>query len=156
MEHAPPFLPETPETAKQDLVAALIMRNRKLLMVYNIKHGLRLEPPGGKTQPHEQGVEGFRNAVRREVREELGMSVTILSLVGVYPTDTPEGRFEVWMYACESEDEPQPECEPDKIGHFEWMNADELRALAAYVDRKGSHLMVPNMRKVLDVILPLL
>jgi 8-oxo-dGTP pyrophosphatase MutT (NUDIX family) len=156
MEYTLSFLPEIVDTPTRDLVAALIIRNKKLLMVYNIKDGLRIEPPGGKAQQDEQGVEGLRRAVKREPLEELRMNVEPISLLGVYETKTPEGPFDVWMYVCESTDEPKPDCEPDKIGHFEWMGADDLKKIAAYEDATGSHLLVPNMRQALGDILAII
>ncbi len=154
MQHFPFIV--APEIPKKDLVAALIMRDKKLLLVHNIKHGLRIEPPGGKRNADEQGWDGPRKAVVREVMEELRMKVNVLRLAAFSQTDTPEGPFDVWTYVCDSDDEPQRGCEPGKIGDFQWVNADELRALAEQVNERGEHILVQNIRQSLANILRLL
>ncbi|OGQ53215.1 MAG: hypothetical protein A3J24_02330, partial [Deltaproteobacteria bacterium RIFCSPLOWO2_02_FULL_53_8] len=85
---------------KRELVAGLIVRDNRLLLVHNIKHnGLRIEPPGGKRHLDE----GREDAVIREVMEETGLGVKVTGLFGVYATDSPEGRFNVYMYLCDCE-----------------------------------------------------
>ena len=79
----------------KDMTAALIILNKRLLLVHNAKHNqIRVEPPGGKK---EEG-ESLEECVVREAREELGIEIEPLSLFGAYETQSPEGPFKVYMY----------------------------------------------------------
>lgn len=79
---------------KRDMVAGLIVKGRKLLLVHNIKSGLRIEPPGGKKKE----AESWKEAVERELREELGIRVRVKAFFGEYDTHSPEGEFRVRLY----------------------------------------------------------
>jgi 8-oxo-dGTP diphosphatase len=108
---------------KRELVAALIIRSGRILLVENVKHGgVRMEPPGGKV--HEGEVR--EESVRREVFEETGLKVGALKPFGAYETSSPEGAFIVHMYLCgEAEGEPGV-MEPDKISKVGWYGVEEL------------------------------
>ena len=122
---------------KKELVAALIIKDKRLLLVHNKKHdSIRVEPPGGKKNSDETWTE----AVRREVEEELGVKVRPGKLVGVYDTATPEGDFSVRMYFCDIISGEPRVVEPDKIPQFGWYSLDEIRKLEG---------LVPNMVKAL-------
>jgi 8-oxo-dGTP diphosphatase len=132
---------------KRELVAGLIIRDRRLLLVQNAKYAtVRIEPPGGKVDTGETREE----ALRREVAEETGLTVLELSLFGTYRTDSPEGPFLVYTYRCEvAEGEPRV-LEPEKIPGFDWYSIGELDELS-----RGSAL-APNMVAALDEIKELL
>ena len=126
---------------KLELAAGLIIRDARILLVHNMKHGrLRIEPPGGKIYPGEAAEE----SVIREVSEELGMSVGALELFGIYKTDSPEGEFMVHMYLCNKAEGRPRVVEPDKIPGFGWYALDELETFT----RDGS--LVANMRRAMD------
>jgi len=108
------------------MVAAVIIRDKKLLLARNIKKGVRLEPPGGKVQEGET----LEQAVVREAMEEMGRTVVVGRKVGTFETDTPEGGFDVSLFSCEMEGDPVEGLEPGKIGGFEWLTLDELIDLA--------------------------
>lgn len=121
---------------KRELVAGLIIREGRLLLVHNIKHnGLRNEPPGGKRHDGEGRVE----AVVREIMEETGLGVKVTGLFGLYVTDSPEGRFNVYMYLCEAGTGEPAVMEPHLIGGLGWYSYKDMEAMAA----AGS--LVPNM-----------
>lgn len=125
---------------KRELVAGLIIRGNRLLLVHNIKHnGLRYEPAGGKRHDDE----GREEAVCREIREETGLSVKVNGFFGLYATDSPEGRFDVYMYLCEAEFGEPVVMEPHLIGGLGWYTYNEIEAMAA----SGS--LVPNMAAAL-------
>lgn len=130
------------------MVAALIIRDQKLLLVHNIKHGLRMEPPGGKVEERESSEE----AVIREVREELGVTVRVLDELGVYRTESPEGAFDVHMIFCEIDppDQVIELREPEKIGAYGWFTLEELRTLRDRCRKEASHLLVPNVQMALE------
>lgn len=118
---------------KKELVAALIIKDKRLLLVHNKKHDtIRIEPPGGK----KHSGETRQDAVRREVEEELGVIVRPGRLLGVYDTAGPEGEFTVHMYFCDIVSGEPRIAEPDKVPGFGWYSLDEIRRL------KG---LVPNM-----------
>lgn len=132
---------------KRDMVAGLIIKNGKLLLVHNIKHnGLRIEPPGGKKNENE----AWEESIVREIKEELDILVNATKLFGVYDTFSPEGDFSVHMYFCKIiKGEPRI-TEPDKINEFQWYSFDELEEL-----KKSNHL-VPNMCQALPDLKPFL
>lgn len=124
-----------------ELVAALIIREGKLFLVHNTKHGSRrIEPPGGKVREGE----AREAAVKREVYEEAGLTVDGLTYFGAYGTSSPEGNFTVYMYICgRAEGEPVVR-EPDKISSFGWYGVEGLEAL------KEEGTLVPNICESLD------
>lgn len=129
------------------MVAGLIIKDKKLLLVHNIKHNtLRIEPPGGKKKENEN----WEESVAREIKEELDIVVEPTDFFGIYDTLSPEGDFSVHMYFCKTiKGEPRV-VEPDKINEFKWYSFDELEKL-----KKSSHL-VPNMREALPNLKPFL
>ena len=125
---------------KQELVAALIVKDRKVLLVHNRKHGrLRIEPPGGKIHRGETHLE----SLEREVFEELGVRVGNFRVFGTYMTHSPEGDFPVHIYLCDiTSGEPEVR-EPEKIPAFEWYTLEEIYKL------KEESTLIPNMVEAL-------
>ncbi len=122
---------------RKELAAALIIKDKRLLLVHNKKYGtLRIEPPGGKKHHDETWPE----AVKREVEEELGVKVRPGRLFGVYDTSSPEGEFSVRMYFCDIISGEPRVVEHDKVPGFGWYSFDEVRGLVG---------LVPNMVKAL-------
>ena len=119
-----------------DMVAGLIKRNGKLLLIHNTKYGLRIEPPGGKKHPEES----WKQAVIREIEEELGIRVQVKKFFGAYHTLSPEGEFDVRMYWCTIlEGEPRTQ-EPEKSAGHNWYSFEEMEQLME---------LVPNMQMAL-------
>src|ERR1039457_4347577 len=109
-----------------DVAAALVFREGKLLITqrYADAHqGGLWEFPGGKREPNET----FEACLTRELREELGIEVTVgelaESLIHAYPEKTVHLRF----YLCQWEKH-----EPQTLGcsAFEWVTAAELKDYA--------------------------
>ena len=143
---------ESAEIPKRVVVAAIIVENGQLLLVKNIKHGLRYEPTGGKVKPDETPEE----AVVREAHEELDIDVRVVRLIGVYDTQSPEGEFEVHTFECEIVGgRPRENMDP-AIGGFEWANADRFLELDRESGLEGRPVLVPNLRLALRDVLPLL
>jgi len=126
----------------KQLTAALIIEDKKLLVVHNIKSGLRIEPPGGKREEYET----LKECVVREADEELGIRILPYELFGVYETQSPEGNFSVSMYLSTIKS-GTPEIqsgEKKKHDRFEWCNYQQLQ------DYQQRNLLVPNLSKALN------
>ena len=125
----------------KDMTAALIIENKKLLLVHNTKHnGLRLEPPGGKRYDDES----LESCVVREVREELGIKIRPIRLFGIYGTNSPEGDFIVYMYLAEIVTGEIKLVESDKISNYGWYSIKDMEEF----ERQG--VLVPNLCSALD------
>jgi mutator protein MutT len=109
-----------------DVAAALVFHEGRLLITqrYAGAHlGGLWEFPGGKRELDET----FEACLQRELREELGIEVTVgelvESLIHAYPEKTVHLRF----YRCRwTANEPQPLGCPA----FEWVTAGELKNYA--------------------------
>lgn len=130
----------------KEMSAGLIIKDGRLLLVYNIKHGLRIEPPGGKKEARE----GWRRSVARELDEELGINVDPYRLFGEYATHSPEGDFLVRMYLCRIIDGEPRVLEPEKISGFGWYTYDEMEKF------RKEGLLVPNMASAFERLKKLL
>lgn len=120
---------------EKELTAGLIIKDGRVLLVHNRKHGMRIEPPGGKVHTGETPQE----CVIRELEEELGIKVEPIELMGVYDTRSPEGEFKVHMFICRITGGEPRVMEPDKIPSFGWYTAEEMEAF------KDEGLLVPNL-----------
>jgi len=126
----------------REMTAGLIIKDRKVLLVHNVKHGLRVEPPGGKKEPGE----GWEESVVREIGEELGVETAVKGLLGEYSTHSPEGDFLVRLYLCGIVSGDPRVMEPEKIPSFGWYSLEEMRKAAL------DGTLVPNMVDALDDI----
>lgn len=124
----------------REMTAGIIVKDGKMLLVHNMKYGLRVEPPGGKKLPEE----GWEKSVAREIMEELGVEVRVGALQGEYRTHSPEGDFMVRMYLCEIASGEPRVMEPEKVPSFGWYSFKDLKRLS------NEGLLVPNMRLALD------
>lgn len=124
------------------MVAGLILSEKKLLLIHNVKYGLRVEPPGGKKDPEET----WEEAVRREVREELGVDIEVTSLFGEYTTQSPEGQFRVRMYWCDIV-RGEPTVQEPQHAAWSWYSWEDMEQLQE---------LVPNMKTALPHLKPFL
>jgi ADP-ribose pyrophosphatase YjhB (NUDIX family) len=126
----------------REMTAGIIIKDKRALLVHNMKHGLRVEPPGGKKEPGE----GWEESVIREIKEELGVTVRVTKLIGVYATHSPEGEFLVRLYLCEITYGEPAVMEPGKIPSFGWYTLEEMKL----AEKDGT--LVPNMTLALSDI----
>ncbi len=127
----------------KELVAAIIVKDKRLLLVHNVKHGtIRIEPPGGKRHSDET----LEEAVAREAQEELGIEVRVKGPFCAHPTDSPEGGFIVHMFVCEITAGTPHVVEPEKIPAFGWYSVEEMERMRA----EGT--LVPNMIGTLEEV----
>ena len=121
---------------KREMVAALIIKGGRLLLEHNIKHSpVRIEPPGGKVEPGESREE----ALVREIKEEIGVSLSVGKLLGSFDTISPEGPFTVYMYFCDIVEGNLQILEPEKISKIGWYTYEEIEKFAE------QSLLVPNL-----------
>lgn len=93
---------------------------------------------GQRKSAHGQGLWGFpgghletgetpADCARREVREEAGIEIDNLNLVGVTNDIFETGKHYITLFmACRHESGPVKNCEPDKIEQWEWHSLDNL------------------------------
>ena len=106
-----------------DVAAGLIFRDGKLLITKRYDHahlGGLWEFPGGKLEPKET----FEQCLVRELREELGIEVTVGELVESVTHEYPGKTVHLKFFVCEwQKHEPQAlECSECK-----WVKAGELK-----------------------------
>ena len=86
-----------------EVVAAVIVKNGKILITQR-PEGKRQENfwefPGGKIEPGELA----QTALRRELREELDISITVGALVAKVLHEYDWGHVEIQAYLCEWDD----------------------------------------------------
>jgi len=118
------------------LTSAIIIKDKKMLLVHNIKHdNVRIETPGGKIEEGETPEQ----CAARESFEELGIKIRVNELLGKYGTDTPEGYFESYMFITEIvEGEPEVKA-PNEISKFGWYSKEDVEE---FIENK---LLVPNL-----------
>lgn len=109
-----------------DVAAALVFRDGKLLITQrhaDAHQGGLWEFPGGKREPNET----FEACLTRELREELGVEVTVDKLVESLTHAYPEKTVHLKFYRCQwKQHEPQPLGCPA----FKWVSAGELKDYA--------------------------
>jgi 8-oxo-dGTP diphosphatase len=123
------------------VVAAAIVRNGRVLAAHR-GPGMLLagcwELPGGKVEPGEAD----RDALRREIAEELGIEVGVGAYVGESVHDYPRVTVRLVAYLCGLEaGEPVPTehdelrwLDPVDLGTLEWAPAD-VPLITALVER---------------------
>jgi 8-oxo-dGTP diphosphatase len=107
------------------VVAALIIEQRKILVTQRKKdapHGLLWEFPGGKMKEGEEP----REALRRELREELDVEVEVGMIFDAVFYSYPTYPILLLVYHCRVEKGP-----PKLIGchDLRWVNLRELKKL---------------------------
>src|SRR6476620_2836728 len=105
-----------------DVAAALVFRDGKLLIArrHEDAHlGGMWEFPGGKREPKET----FEQCLVRELREELGIEVTVGELVESVTHEYPGKTVHLKFFVCEWQKN-----EPQALGCSEckWVKAEEL------------------------------
>jgi mutator protein MutT len=82
-----------------DVVGALIKKRGKILICQRnvFDHfGSQWEFPGGKV---EKG-EGKIAALKREIKEELGIQAEVGKLIGIFEDEIPTMKIVVYLYSC--------------------------------------------------------
>ena len=83
-----------------DVVGALIKDNHNRILLCkrmdNDRFGSMWEFPGGKVEMHENKKE----ALKRELKEELGIEIKVGRLINRFEDEIPEMRIYVYLYDC--------------------------------------------------------
>jgi ADP-ribose pyrophosphatase YjhB (NUDIX family) len=106
-------------------VAALIARASQILIVEHRKRGQRYWVlPGGRLN----GSETLEAALRRELREELGLDAQVRQLVLVCETLAPERHIVNLVYHAEIGEgiEPQLDAADPVLAGWQWVAVDRL------------------------------
>jgi 8-oxo-dGTP diphosphatase len=111
---------------RQVLVAAAVVLRAGRVLLSQRKRGTHLagawEFPGGKVEPDEDP----RDAVVRELREELGVDVLVGDILDVTFHRYPEKSVLLLFYEASLAD-GSPEPRPLDVADVRWAAADELR-----------------------------
>jgi 8-oxo-dGTP diphosphatase len=85
---------------------------------------------GGFVNPGEHPAD----TARREVREELGLHVTLIGILGVYAQPYREREWlTTTLYVGATESEPRPD--PAEVADWAWFGPDEVPAVMAWNHR---------------------
>ncbi len=110
---------------------ALIERSGKILIVFDRKWEL----PGGRLHVDEPP----EDALRREVKEEVGLDIEIECIHDAFPflgLDRKERRFAV-IYLCTSDPRQTPKPDGDEVTDYRWISKqEELDSYEFYPDFK--------------------
>jgi len=126
-----------------NMTNAFILNSKKnALMIHNIKNrGDRWEFPGGKRKGRK---ENLISCVKRELKEELNVEISIKGIFGDYLTETPEGKFLCRTYFAEIVKGVPKIRELKKHDEFRYMNLGQLGFL------KSKGILVPNLINAFD------
>ena len=112
-------------TPRSILVAAAVIERDGRYLITRRQPGVHLaghwEFPGGKCEPDET----LHACLRRELREELNVDVTIGDVLLTTTHDYPERRVELHFVRCGLEGEPAPQLGQE----MRWTPREELNAL---------------------------
>jgi 8-oxo-dGTP diphosphatase len=104
-----------------EVVAAIVRRGDRYLITRRLE-GTHLaglwEFPGGKVSPAEDPGE----ALRREMREELGVEISVGELMETITWAYPEKTVRLLFFRCEVRGEPRPQERQEML----WVEAAEL------------------------------
>lgn len=125
--------------AIQPVVLAVIRKEGKYLLTKRVErdpedskfHDIWQIPGGGL-----EWGELIENAVRREMREELGIEIRI---IGLLPKVFEDIRGQLWhgimlCYLCEMENDESMINLNDEASEYNWFTVDEIRKLPSFTE----------------------
>lgn len=116
-----------------DVVGALIEDNGRFLVcqrLENDRFGSQWEFPGGKVEKHEDK----ESALKRELKEELGIDIKVDQFVHTLEDEIPEMKITVYLYKCTIL-KGRPQCL--ECQDIKWLSVEEIKNLdLAPADKK--------------------
>uniref|UniRef100_A0A7V4JP21 (Deoxy)nucleoside triphosphate pyrophosphohydrolase n=1 Tax=Thermodesulfobacterium geofontis TaxID=1295609 RepID=A0A7V4JP21_9BACT len=106
------------------VVAGFLKKGDKFLLVrrpINKKRGGLWEFPGGKVE----NGETLESAIKRELKEELGIKTKVRGVLGKINYKYPEGEIELILFEIESKEEPILK----EALELRWVNFEEIKKL---------------------------
>jgi mutator protein MutT len=114
---------------------ALIQNNaREYLLVKHAYDSRWYSAPGGGVEAGESP----QTAVIRELREELGVEITLEYLVGIYEVDWGPRTTLVYLFACKIVSGEPRINQPEEIESFAWFTPDQM---PEHVNPLGKYLI---------------
>ena len=115
------FNPVTPQLR----LAAIIVENEQILLIEHRKRGQHYWVlPGGRLE----GNETLETALRRELREELGLSIQVRQLVIVCETLAPDRHIVNLIFHAEVGEGAEPRLDPSDpvLAGWQWVAVNRL------------------------------
>jgi|TARA_Y100000310_G_scaffold32355_1_gene30681 8-oxo-dGTP pyrophosphatase MutT (NUDIX family) len=114
---------------------ALVLRDKKLLILWPSNNTPLWVLPGGRLDEDDQDP---KNALEREVEEELGMDVTINEpvCVDMWDMEGKEHRYAVFFF-CELEEPDTNINLSEDHKSFEWLTYDQLKENLMTDEKRG-------------------
>jgi mutator protein MutT len=106
------------------VVAGFLKKGDRFLLVrrpINKKRGGLWEFPGGKVE----NGETLEEAIKRELKEELGIKPKVKKLLGKTNYKYPEDEIELFLFEIESEEEPILK----EALELRWVNFEEIKEI---------------------------
>lgn len=113
--------------------AAVIVGAAGILLARRAREPFRgtWEVPGGFVELGEHPVD----AARREVREELGLELTVTGLVGIYLAPSPRGQW-LQTVVVEGTSDGDPVADPDEVTDWRWFAPADIPVVMAADHRR--------------------
>ncbi|MFE0523083.1 NUDIX domain-containing protein [Streptomyces sp. NPDC058954] len=126
-----------------EAIVAVLRRGDRLLAIRRGPGVVRpgyWQPLSGKIEPGESQ----REAVVREIREEVGLSAA--PLAKVWESETDDGTFRLHWWTADAPD-GQVVPDPHEVGDFRWVTPEEFLALDPVFDgdREFFERVLPNL-----------
>jgi A/G-specific adenine glycosylase len=119
-----PVIANKASTPHYTVTAAIIRKPGMVLITQRPLNGLLgglWEFPGGKLLPGEE----LTACLQREIREELGMDITVGCLIGVYHHAYTHFRITLHAFACQPVNSVEPR--PLQVNDLRWVEPSQLR-----------------------------
>jgi ADP-ribose pyrophosphatase YjhB (NUDIX family) len=103
-------------------VGAYVFHRGRMLLMKRARPPLTYAPPGGHLEIHEDPIEG----IRREMREETGLEITILGVAGAWFGSIDNGRPPLLGIDYFAETKSNAVTLSDEHVNFVWVSRDDI------------------------------
>ena len=117
-------------------------------MLQNKKHGDRWQCPGGKIVARDTA----EDALRREIKEELGVDIEIVSHLGNRKIMTEKTLWQGEYFETKLIGNPVIQ-EPEKHAQMQWMKiVEDAEMMHGYYLQHGEHVVTEHLNQMYDAI----